>query len=65
MTINITEDTYSWQSAASAAEECQYLNRIYYKEDLKVIFLTEWGGNWMEIDQLTLTRVAYPKSYVK
>ena len=41
--MNMTEDTSSWQSAASAAEECQYLNRIYYKEDLKVIFLTEWG----------------------
>ena len=39
----MTEDTNSWQSAASAAEECQDLNRIYYKEDLKVIFLTEWG----------------------
>ena len=63
--MNMTEDTSSWQSAASAAEECQYLNRIYYKEDLKVIFLTEWGKKWMEIDQLTLTRVAYPKSYVK
>ena len=63
--MNMTEDTSSWQSAASAAEECQYLNRIYYKEDLKEIFLTEWGKKWMEIDQLTLTRVAYPKSYVK
>ena len=31
--MNMTEDTSSWQSAASAAEECQYLNRIYYKED--------------------------------
>ena len=41
--MNMTEDTSSWQSAASAAEECQYLNRIYCKEDLKVIFLTEWG----------------------
>ena len=42
--MNMTEDTSSWQSAASAAEECQYLNRrIYYKEDLKVTFLTEWG----------------------
>ena len=41
--MNMTEDTSSWQSAASAAEECQYLNRIYYQEDLKVIFLTEWG----------------------
>ena len=41
--MNMTEDTSSWQSAASAAEECQYLNRIYYKEDLKAIFLTEWG----------------------
>ena len=49
MTINITEDTYSWQSAASAEEECQYLKRIYCKEDLKVIFLTEWGKIWMEI----------------
>ena len=39
----MTEDTSSWQSAASAAEECQYLNRMYYKEDWKVIFLTEWG----------------------
>ena len=39
--MNMTEDTSSWQSAASAAEECQYLNQIYYKEDLKVIFLTE------------------------
>ena len=47
--MNMTEDTSSWQSAASAAEECQYLNRIYYKEDLKVIFLTEWGKKWMEI----------------
>ena len=64
--MNMTEDTSSWQSAASAAEECQYLNRrIYYKEDLKVIFLTEWGKKWMEIDQLTLTRVVYPKSYMK
>ena len=33
----------SWQSAARAAEKCQYLNQLYYKEDLKVIFLTEWG----------------------
>ena len=47
--MNMTEDTSSWQSAASAAEECQYLNRIYYKEDLKVIFLTECGKKWMEI----------------
>ena len=39
--MNMTEDTSSWQSAASTAEECQYLNQIYYKEDLKVIFLTE------------------------
>ena len=37
----MTEDTSSWQSAARAAEECQYLNQLYDKEDLKVIFLTE------------------------
>ena len=39
----MAEDTSSWQSAARAAEECQYLNQLYDKEDLKVIFLTEWG----------------------
>ena len=47
--MNMTEDTSSWQSAARAAEECQYLNQLYDKEDLKVIFLTEWGKKWMEI----------------
>ena len=36
MTMNMTEDTSSWQSAASAAEECQYLNKL--KEDLKTTF---------------------------
>ena len=41
--MDMAEDTSSWQSAARAAEECQYLNHLYYKEDLKVIFLTEWG----------------------
>ena len=35
----MAEYTSSWQSAAGAAEECQYLNQL--KEDLKVIFLTE------------------------
>ena len=46
----MTEDTSSWQSAASAAEECQYLNRIYYKEDFKVIFFWLSGvKKWMEI----------------
>ena len=40
--MNMAEDTSSWQSAARAAEECQYLNQLYDKEDLKVIFLTEW-----------------------
>ena len=39
--MNMSEDTSSWQSAARAAEECQYLNQLYDKEDLKVIFLTE------------------------
>ena len=47
--MNMAEDTSSWQSAARAAEECQYLNQLYDKEDLKVIFLTEWGNKWMEI----------------
>ena len=41
--MNMAEDASSWQSAARAAEECQYLNQLYDKEDLKVIFLTEWG----------------------
>ena len=46
----MTEDSSSWQSAASAAEECQYLNRIYYKEDFKVIFFWLSGvKKWMEI----------------
>ena len=40
--MNMTEDTSSWQSAARAAEECQYLNQLYDKDDLKVIFLTEF-----------------------
>ena len=40
--MNMAEDTSSWQSAARAAEECQYLNQLYDKEDLKVLFLTEW-----------------------
>ena len=47
--MNMAEDTSCWQSAARAAEECQYLNQLYDKEDLKVIFLTEWGKKWMEI----------------
>ena len=47
--MNMAEDTSSWQSAARAAEECQYLNQLYDKEDLKVIFLTEWGKKWMGI----------------
>ena len=34
--MNMAEDTSSWQSAARAAEECQYLNQLYDKEDLKV-----------------------------
>ena len=41
--MNMAEDTSSWQSAARAAKECQYLNQLCEKEDLKVIFLTEWG----------------------
>ena len=39
----MAEYTRSWQSVARAAVECQYLNQLYDKEDLKVIFLTEWG----------------------
>ena len=39
--MNMAEDTSSWQSAARAAEECQYLNQLYDKQDLKVIFLTK------------------------
>ena len=42
--MNMAEDTSIWQSAARAAEECEYLNQLLYdKEDLKVIFFTEWG----------------------
>ena len=41
--MNMAEYISSWQSVAGAAEECQYLNQLYDKEDLKVIFLTEWG----------------------
>ena len=37
--MNIAEYTSSWQSAAGADKECQYLNQLY--EDLKVTFLTE------------------------
>ena len=37
--MNMAEYTSSWQSAAGAAEECQYLNNELY-EDLKVIILT-------------------------
>ena len=44
--MNMAEDTSSWQSAARAAEECQYLNQLYDKEDLKVIFLTEYQKAW-------------------
>ena len=39
--MNMAEDTSGWQLAARAADE--YLNQLYDKEDLKVIFLTEWG----------------------
>ena len=63
--MNMAEYTSSWQSAAGAAEECQYLNQLY--EDLKTIFLMgpsvksisyvqdkiakekKWGKKWMEI----------------
>ena len=34
VTMNMAEYTSSWQSAAGAAEECQYLN---FEEDLKMI----------------------------
>ena len=37
--MNMAEYTSSWQSAAGADKECQYLNQLY--EDLKVTFLTE------------------------
>ena len=39
VTKNMAEYSSSWQSAAGAAKECQYLNQL--EEDLKVTFLTE------------------------
>ena len=33
--------TYSWQSAAGAAEECQYLNQL--------LIIRKGGTKWMEI----------------
>ena len=39
LTMIMAKYTCSWQSAAGAAKECQYLNQL--EEDLKVTFLTE------------------------
>ena len=39
VTMNMAKYTSSWQSAAEAAGESQYLNQLL--EDLKLIFLTE------------------------